>query len=89
MKQIKKVVLKEATKLSQEEMKNVFGGSGSTGGGGGLCSTSCRTKESIILKSGPTKNCKVKTIRKFCSGTAWHHAICVSPVQSGLHLLNQ
>ena len=28
MKQIKKVVLKEATKLSQEEMKQVFGGSG-------------------------------------------------------------
>ena len=30
MKQIKKVVLKEATKLSQEEMKFVFGGSGSS-----------------------------------------------------------
>ena len=28
MKTIKRVVLKEATKLSQEEMKHVFGGSG-------------------------------------------------------------
>lgn len=33
MKQIKKVVLKEATKLSQEEIKHVFGGSGSMGSG--------------------------------------------------------
>ena len=30
MKQIKKVVLEEATRLSQEEMKQVFGGSGLT-----------------------------------------------------------
>lgn len=82
MKQIKKVVLKEATKLSQEEMKHVFGGSGSMGSGS--CFTSCKSKDHNILKSGFTKDCETKTIREFCSGINYRYAICVGPLGSGL-----
>lgn len=83
MKQIKKVVLKEATKLSQEEMKHVFGGSGSMGSGS--CAASCRDKDDNILLSGQVDNCESGTVRAFCSrvkGT--HHSICVGPLGSGL-----
>ncbi len=83
MKQIKKVVLKEATKLSQEEMKHVFGGSGSMGSG--YCAASCRDKDDNILLSGQVDNCESGTVRAFCSrviGT--HHSICVGPLGSGL-----
>lgn len=83
MKQIKKVVLKEATKLSQEEMKFVFGGSATTGSG--YCAASCRDKDDNILHSGQVDNCESGTVRAFCSkvkGT--HHSICVGPLGSGL-----
>lgn len=48
MKSIKRVVLKEATNLSTEEMKLVFGGS-SAGSGSGMtsCSADCGTQSSV------------------------------------------
>lgn len=53
MKQIKKVVLKEAIRLSQEEMKLVFGGSGSESGTSGA-------------ESPKVKACKGKKPRESC-----------------------
>ncbi len=50
MKTIKRVVLKEATKLSQEEMKHVFGGSGLESGAGG-----CRGNNDSIYTSCSNK----------------------------------
>ncbi|QFQ13307.1 rSAM-modified peptide [Pseudoprevotella muciniphila] len=87
MKQIKKVVLKEATRLSQEEMKQVFGGSG-TDDDNQICGTTCRTKEGLILTSGPTANCETQTVRDFCSGTEWDYAICVCDAESPSYLVN-
>ena len=55
MKQIKKVVLKEATRLSQEEMKLVFGGSSTTEDGSG-CYLRCDGK---IYFSTDISGCKV------------------------------
>ena len=82
MKTIKKVTLKAATKLSQEEMKFVFGGSATTGSG--YCATACKDKNHNILKSGQTKDCESKTIRKFCSEVDWKYAICTGPLRSGV-----
>lgn len=83
MKQIKKVVLKEATKLSQEEMKFVFGGSATTGSG--YCAASCREKDDNILHFGEVDNCESGTVRAFCSGViGTHHSVCVGPLGSGL-----
>ena len=53
MKQIKKVVLKEAIKLSQEEMKQVFGGSG------------IETESGAITKP-KVEACKGKKVNDFC-----------------------
>lgn len=78
MKQIKKVVLKEATRLSQEEMKHVFGGSSV---GASSCSTTCGYQPNVqiyncmgtciafegqrVVCSGPTK-----VLIKNCDGTS-------------------
>ena len=79
MKQIKKVVLKEATKLSQEEMKFVFGGSGS---GMTKCDASCSgDREPVVIKdcigtcigkpgTGVTCSGPTKLFTKFCDGTS-------------------
>ena len=53
MKQIKKVVLKEAIKLSQEEMKQVFGGSG------------IETESGAIPKP-KVEACRGKKVNDFC-----------------------
>lgn len=51
MKSIKRVVLKEATNLSTEEMKLVFGGS-SAGSGSSMtsCSADCGSQRSVSFK---------------------------------------
>ena len=61
MKKIKRVVLKEATRLSQEEMKQVFGGSGLTPAE--LVERTCKlgTKCSVEVLSGSQGNNAVYT----------------------------
>ncbi|QFQ13304.1 rSAM-modified peptide [Pseudoprevotella muciniphila] len=79
MKQIKKVLLKEATRLSLEEMKFVFGGSGSEMT---RCDTSCEGNRkpveiidchgTCIAKPGSGVTCSgaTKIMTKFCNGTS-------------------
>lgn len=78
MKTIKKVALKEAIQLSQEEMKLVFGGSG----GSGIisctvdcgsqpsrsisnCIGTCTAQSGSVVCSGPTH-----VLTKYCNGTS-------------------
>lgn len=56
MKQIKKVILKDATRLSHEEMKNVFGGSG-TGDSGSFCYLKCGKEEIDFKTDKCTEGC--------------------------------
>lgn len=58
MKTIKRVVLKEATKLSQEEMKQVFGGSGA-GDSGSFCYLKCSQEYIDLTTDKCTKGCGV------------------------------
>lgn len=67
MNQIKKVVLKDATKLSQEEMKNVFGGSGSESGSG--CGLLCGNKPFVKSIQQCPRGCDVVDNTLTCSGT--------------------
>ena len=80
MKTIKKVTLKTAAKLSQEEMKYVFGGSGS-GKGMSNCTSDCGTQPSIsitncigtcIAYDGSSVICSGVTtvLTKNCDGTS-------------------
>ena len=80
MKTIKRVVLKTATKLSQEEMKYVFGGSGS-GNEKSNCTSDCGTQPSISITNcigtctatdGSSVQCSGDTtvLTKNCDGTS-------------------
>lgn len=82
MKSIKRVVLKEATNLSTEEMKLVFGGS-SAGSGSGMtsCSADCGSQHSISMTDckgsctahdGSSVTCSGPNhaITKYCNGTS-------------------
>ncbi|QFQ13305.1 rSAM-modified peptide [Pseudoprevotella muciniphila] len=80
MKTIKKVTFKTATKLSQEEMKYVFGGSGS-GNGVSNCTSDCGTQQSVyitncygtcIASDGNFVRCSGVTsvLTKYCDGTS-------------------
>ena len=60
MKQIKKVVLKDATRLSLDEMKLIFGGSGTNEGTpSGLCYISCNDLPFIKTTDDCPKGCLV------------------------------
>lgn len=69
MKTIKRVALKEATQLSQEEMKLVFGGSG--GSGMTSCATDCGSQPSRSIS-----NC-IGT----CTAEQGSHVTCSGPSQ--------
>ena len=80
MKQIKKVVLKEATRLSQEEMKHVFGGSGLESESG-ACAGVKDDPESACVGKAEWDSCS------FCilSGTQYENLIrgyCKKPTGS-------
>lgn len=80
MKMIKPIALKEATPLSNEEMKDLFGGSGSSGSGSMTsCSTDCGSQPSRSITncigtctavSGSYVKCKgaTKYLTKYCDG---------------------
>lgn len=77
MKTIKRVALKEATQLSQEEMKLIFGGSGTEDECAGKPSAfACKDSQHRIIKSGSGTGCSSDTIRSFCGTEGWRYAIC-------------
>lgn len=84
MKTIKRVALKEATQLSQEEMKLIFGGSGTEDECAGKPSSiTCRNAKSDILKEGSGIGCSRETIVSVCNSVNWKTAICTCIAKSG------
>ena len=77
MKAIKRVALKEATQLSQEEMKLIFGGSGTEDECAGKPSAiACKDSEHNVIHSGSSTGCTTDTIRSVCGNRNWRYAIC-------------
>lgn len=66
MKAIKKVALKEATQLSQEEMKLIFGGSG--GGSMTSCTVDCGSQPSRSI-TNCQGTCTAQSGGVVCSGS--------------------
>lgn len=74
MKTIKRVALKEATQLSQEEMKLIFGGSGNT-------SSACRNEGASCTLMVPNSSGKYLPYTGKCTtetSGAWKRCACVA-----------
>lgn len=77
MKQIKKIALKKAKILSEEEMKHLFGGS-STGSGSSVCHPEGKTCTLMVKLSGQTGYLPYTGQCTTLTSGAWKRCACVA-----------